>query len=250
MSLPLEGQRVLVTRPAGHGDSLVLTLENAGAQVLHRPTLALVPNQAPLPVLDLPPDWIVFVSPFAVDTGWPRLPLAWQQTARVAAVGPGSASAMIAHGALSVIAPPQGGGAEALLAAPEFAPQAGQTVLLVCGTGGRQQLQQTLRAQGVQVVEAVVYDRQPAAAQLNVPEGWQQSALDFLIVTSAAGLEYLLGMAGPSALQWLKQGRLVTVSERLAQAAVMAGFADPVVAAGADDAALLAALSARVGSTK
>ncbi|MBS3785810.1 MAG: uroporphyrinogen-III synthase [Gammaproteobacteria bacterium] len=250
MSFPLDGRRVLLTRPAGYGDSLKLALRKAGAQVLHRPTLALVPNQAPLPALDSPPDWIVFVSPFAVTTGWPRLPSAWQQAARLAAVGPGSASAITARGVTSVIAPEHGGGANDLLALPDFNPQAGQTVLIVCGKKGRQQLQQTLRSWGIHVVEAVVYDRQPAAEQLVIPEEWQQNALDFLIVTSAAGLEYLLGMAGPSALQWLKQSRLVTVSERLAQAALMAGFTDPLVAAGADDAALLAVLSASPGSRK
>lgn len=248
MNRPLEGQRVLVTRPAGLSESLILALKSAGAQVLHRPTLALIPNQAALPVLNLPPDWVVFVSPFAVQAGWPRLPIAWKQQAQMAAVGPGSARALRAQGVKAVIAPAQGGGAFDLLTEAAFNPQAGQTVLIVCGTGGRQQLQQSLREQGVTVVEAVIYDRQPAAEQLDVPEDWQQSPLDFLIVTSAAGLEYLLGMTGPSALQWLKQGRLVTVSERLAQAAMMAGFANPIVAAGADDAALLAALSAGVGS--
>lgn len=248
MNLPLKDQRVLVTRPVGLSEPLILALKSAGARVLHRPTLALIPNQAALPALTLPPDWVVFVSPFAVEAGWPRLPMEWKQQAQMAAVGPGSARALSARGATAIIAPAQGGGALDLLKEAAFHPQAGQTVLIVCGTAGRQQLQQSLRAQGVTVVEAVVYDRQPAAEQLDVPEDWQQSPLDFLIVTSAAGLEYLLGMAGPSALQWLKQGRLVTVSERLAQAAVMAGFARPIVAAGADDAALLAALSASVGS--
>lgn len=248
-SLPFNGRRVLLTRPAGQGESLKTALQAAGAEVLHRPTLALVENHAPWPALDAPPDWLVFVSPFAVQAGWPRLPLAWQDAKR-AAVGPGTARSLAAQAASVDVAPSQGGGADDLLAQADFAPQPGQTVVVVCGSGGRQQLQETLRAQGVRVVEAVVYYREPAAERLIIPEDWQQRPLDFTVVTSAAGLEYLLGMAGPSALKWLRHSRLVTVSERLAQVAVGAEFTHPLIATGADDAALLAVMTASVRSVK
>lgn len=245
----LAGQRVLLTRSADAGESLQNRLQQAGAQVLCRPTVALIPLDTPLPALAAAPDWLVFVSPFAAAVGWPRLPVSWQ-AAKVAAVGPGTARALIEQGARVSVAPNRGGGADDLLAQPAFAPEPEAVVVIVCGHGGRQRLQQVLQSRRVAVVEARVYTREPAAAQLAIPEDWQSQPLDFTVVSSAAGLEYLLGMAAPSALKWVYQSRLIAVSERIVQKATAAGFVDPVIATGADDAAVLAAIFAHAGSVK
>lgn len=245
----LAGQRVLLTRSAGAGESLQDRLQQAGAQVLYRPTVALIPLNNPLPALATAPDWVVFVSPFAAAVGWPRLPVSWR-AANVAAVGPGTARALIDQGARVTVAPSEGGSADDLLAQPAFAPKPEAVVVIVCGHGGRQRLQQVLQARRVTVIDAWVYSRQPAAEQLAIPEQWQSQPLDFTVVSSAAGLEYLLGMVAPSALKWLHQSCLVTVSERIAQQAAAAGFANQVIAAGADDAAVLAAMAAHAGSVE
>lgn len=249
MSESLAGQRVLLTRSAGAGESLQDGLQQAGAQVLYRPTVALIPLNNPLPALATAPDWVVFVSPFAAAVGWPRLPVSWR-AANVAAVGPGTARALIDQGARVTVAPNQGGGADDLLVQPAFATEPEAVVVIVCGHGGRQRLQQVLRSRGVMVMEAQVYRREPAAEQLTVPEQWQSQPLDFTVVSSAAGLEYLLGMAAPSALKWVQESCLVTVSERIAQQAAAAGFARRVIANGAEDAAVLAAMAAHAGSVK
>ena len=244
MSTGLAGRRVLLTRPAGQGNALAARLQAAGARVACRPTLAIQPLAAVLPACD----WIVFTSPNAVRHGYaPAMRRCHDGNAqgrgvRLAAVGPGTAAAMRAVGLTVDVAPAEGGGADDLLAQPDFAPAPGAEVLVVRGEGGRQRLQDSLRARGVAVREVAVYRRVPLAGPLNLPADWQGARVDVTIVTSRSGLEALLGRVGPDALRWLQAGRLVTVSERVATAARAAGFAAPVVAAGAADAELEAAV--------
>ena len=131
-----------------------------------------------------------------------------------------------------------------LLAEADFSPQPHERVLLIRGEGGRQRLQQALRARHVEVAEWAVYRRQRPVGVLDIPPDWLHSRLAFTIVTSASGLENLLGMADPTVREWLLQSRLITVSERIAQLARQLGFHQPVIAAGADDQALTDAVVA------
>ncbi len=221
-----------------------MALRAAGADVLHRPTLAIVPINPDHQSLMTPPDWCVFTSPNAVRYGLARCPSQWMAAARIAAVGPGTASALTGAGHRVTVAPGQGGGADDLLAQPDFSPRPDERVLIIRGEFGRQRLQQVLQARGVELVEWAVYRRQRPAGDLDIPDDWLHSRLTFTIVTSASGLENLLGMADPGALEWLRQSRLVTVSERIARYAQQMGFNQPVVAAGADDQALTDAVVA------
>lgn len=163
---------------------------------------------------------------------------------RIAAVGPGTALALTGAGQHVTVAPGQGGGADDLLAETDFSPRPGERVLIIRGEDGRQRLQQALQAGGVELIEWAVYRRQRPAGDLDIPDDWLHSRLTFTIVTSASGLENLLGMADPEALEWLRQSRLITVSERIARYAQQMGFNRPVVAAGADDQALTDAVVA------
>ena len=240
----LADTRILVTRPRGQAQTLLAALREAGADVLHRPTLEIIPLTPAGPAFATPPQWCVFISPNAVDQGLPHLPQDWHEHARMAAVGPGTAAALAAHGLAAAVAPRQGGGADDLLAEADFSPQPHERVLLIRGEGGRQRLQQALRARHVEVAEWAVYRRQRPVGVLDIPPDWLHSRLAFTIVTSVAGLENLLGMAGPGALEWLLKSRLITVSDRVARVAQDAGFDRPVVAAGADAQALTDAVIA------
>lgn len=242
MTRDLTGRRVLVTRPAGQGEGLAQQLEALGAEVLQRPALAIEPRTP----ADWPPaepvDWLVFTSPNAVQWALPWLDSIDRSRAQIAAVGPGTAARAQADGLPVAVAPRAGGGVDELLAEPDFAPAAGERVLIFRGEGGRERLQQVLREGQVIVVEADVYRRVPAGAALDVPLAWRSAPLDATVVTSRAGLDALLGMTGQPALQWLQASRLITVSDRVAAYARAMGFVDPVVAAGAADADLSAAV--------
>ncbi|MEX0374738.1 uroporphyrinogen-III synthase [Spiribacter pallidus] len=241
MSRGLVDARILLTRPAGQAAALGRMLASRGALVLQRPTLAI----EPLPVQAPPtrkPDWVVFISPNAVRYGLPALAGSGLVAGAVAAVGPGTASALNQAGVTVTVAPIRGGGAEALLAEPAFDPAPGQRVLIIRGEGGRRRLQAPLQARGVILEELAVYRRMPAACRLDVPDDWLAVQLDAAVVTSVAGLQGLLAMATPAALEWVMDAALVVVSERVAAAARQAGWVAVTVADGADDTALLAAL--------
>ena len=246
MSEALHGRRVLVTRPAGQAAGLIGQLRAAGARVLHRPTLVIEPCEVDVPALPGQVDWVVFTSPNAVHYGIGHLAgLAGAAgRPRIAAVGPGTAAAAGAAGLAVSVAPARGGGAEALLAEAGFAPLPGETLLVIRGRGGRRRLQSALRERGVEVREIAVYQRTRPAGAIRIPARWRARRLDCTIVTSQAGLEHLLGMAGPGAIEWLQGGWLVSVSERVARAAMAAGFERLEVAAGASDEAITRAVCA------
>jgi len=239
----LAGRRILVTRPQGQADGLIHCLETAGATVLHRPTLQIV-GLAPPPLTNPRADWIVFTSPNAVRHGVGRLPPAVSGHARVAAVGPGTAAAARRQGLTVTAAPRVGGGADDLLREAAFDAGADARVLIIRGEAGRRQLSEALRERGAVVDEWVVYRRVVPTGGLAIPREWQARPLDCTIVTSTSGLSGLLGMAGSGALEWVRKSRLVTVSERIAMAAVRAGWDAPAVASGADDEAITRAVCA------
>jgi uroporphyrinogen-III synthase len=218
-------------------------LNAAGASVLHRPALRIQPLNPPAPVLSGPIHWLVLTSPNAVIHGSRWLDHYALTPQRIAAVGPGTALAAEQRGLVVDVAPSVRGGADDLLAVPDFSPTAGERVLIVRGRGGRRQLQTALSKRGITVVEMAVYERLAAAEKLDIPRPWQERPLAFTVVTSGDGLQHLLGMADAVTLKWLYQSQLVTVSERVAKAALAAGFNQPVIADGASDQAIVNAIA-------
>ncbi len=244
MNTPLASQRVLVTRPRDQAAALIAELHQAGAEVLHRPTLEIQSVEADTSALESVPHWIVWTSPNAVKHGLPLLDESLLQSARLAAVGPGTAAVLTDAGLDVDVAPITGGGAEDLLAEPRFAPKAGERVLIIRGEGGRQRLQQAMTRAGIELAEMAVYRRCRPVGGLDIPADWLTRPLGFTIITSGSGLEHLLGMAGQAALEWVQNSQLVTVSERIARLARDAGFARTRVASGADERALVDTLIA------
>lgn len=243
MSASLADKQILVTRPSGQAKGLIDGLQARGANVLHRPALAIHGLNPPTGTLNAPIDWLVLASPNAVTHGLAALRAASVTPRRIAAVGPGTARVAVRAGLRIDVAPSHGGGADDLLAEPNFQPQANERVVVMAGRGGRRRLQNCLTQRGVNVVDMPVYARARAADRLDIPAAWQAQALDITVVTSVDGLRALLGMADASTRAWLDRSRLVTVSQRVAKAAIEAGFASPVVAAGASDQALVRAVT-------
>jgi len=67
--------------------------------------------------------------------------------------------------------------------------------------------------------------------------------IDTIVITSRDGIENLFAMLGEGAAEWLTETGYIVASERLAAHACALGIKNqPVVAAGADDRALLEAL--------
>lgn len=250
----MQGLGVLVTRPRHQAQSLLQLFEAEGARVVLLPTLTIEPltdaqlHQRIAEVLPLA-NWLVFVSPNAVELG-----LAAAQTAglallkgvRLAAVGDGTRKALIKRGLAVDCWPAQGGGSDALLAEPQMQAVAGLHVAIMRGVGGRERLAEALQSRGARVTQLSIYRRRcPEVDVADAVRGWREGWLRFIIVTSVAGLSNLVAMFAPPEREQMLATRIVTVSERIAEAARDAGFQQPpVVASCPDDRALVAAVCA------
>lgn len=242
----LHGLRVLVTRPEAAGQRLTAALIAAGAEARQVPLLQTVPiepSRATLnAVQNLDGYGIVIVTSLpAVAHGlrllgewWPQWPVGLQWWA----VGASTAAALRAAGLPAQS--PDWESSEGLLARPELQQVAGQKVLILCGEGGRELIAEGLRARGAQVDRAEVYRRElppatPAALAATLAD-WRPQ---MVVLTSAEALAHWQMLAGSDVAAL----PLLVVSERIAALARAGGAAEVIVAAGARDAAVLAALN-------
>jgi len=161
-------------------------------------------------------------------------------------VGAATAQALAALGCAPDLMP-EHYDSEGLLALPALAHPAGQRVLIVRGEGGRALLGETLAGRGAQVYFAEVYRRGlPAVDAGPLLACWERD-VQVVTVTSGEILDNLARLLGAAGRSRLCTTPLVVISERLQQAATALGVAQVMRAAGADDAALLAALYGLAG---
>ena len=165
---------------------------------------------------------------------------------RIAAVGEPTAATLEAAGIDGVLRPVEGASSEALLALPELseASVAGSRIVIVRGAGGRPVLADTLSKRGAEVAYAEVYRRgRPEGDPAGVAELGAAGGIDVVVVTSVEGLENLFSMLDEASAPWLQELGYVVASERIGARARGLGVAEmPLVAAGADDEAVLEAL--------
>ncbi len=159
--------RVALTQATGRLESLLPGLRALGVEVISAPLIATRPllddatRRSAAALLGLP--WRCYPSRSSVEA-WAALRLPFADGARLAAVGAGTAAALVRHGAA-------GGGTEApltpaplastavgLAAALLAAGAAGQQVGLVQGRRARPELAEQLRRGGAKPRRAVVYE--------------------------------------------------------------------------------------------
>lgn len=163
---PLDGRTIAVTRASAQAQKFVTLLAAAGATVLETPTIAIEPpaSWAPLDAaLDAAESftWLIFTSVNGVIMVERRLSarrLAWVSfaRARVAAIGPATAEALVEHG-LRVEIVPREYRAEGLVERlrPEVA--SGDRVLLPRAAQTRDVLVRDLTRLGAAVTEVAAY---------------------------------------------------------------------------------------------
>jgi uroporphyrinogen-III synthase len=249
----LAGLRVLVTRPRHQSGGLVSLIEAHGGVAVRFPVIEILPARDPRAVQAAREalvslgegDMAIFVSPNAVEHGLALVDTAAIR-ARIAAVGESTAAALEAAGLTSVLRPAEGASSEALLALPELAGEAvaGSRIVIVRGAGGRPLLGDALSKRGARVAYAEVYRRErPESDPERIAELGAAGGIDAVVVTSIEGFENLFSALGETAAAWLRELGYVVVSERLAKHGQALGIAEtPLVAAGADDEAMLEAL--------
>lgn len=215
-------------RPRGQHAPLRRAAQAAGAQVLALSPWALqvrddAGSRAAL-ARALGADRVVFSSPAAVHAAARLQPLGGAHRGHWLAVGAGTAAALCAHGAGTVLAPARMD-SEGLLALPELADLRGLQAGLVTAPGGRGIIAATLAARGATLHRADVYQRLPLALPPRTLQRLRRTATPWVLALSSGEALSLLLAQLPADLQpRLRQARVVAASARLAEQAGQAGF--------------------------
>lgn len=254
----LTGIGVLVTRPEHQAHHLCQLVEAEGGAAVRYPALDIKPrpDRAAVRAAIGPADrydLFVFVSANAVRFGADIL--GEQRDARIAAIGQATAAAINAVGYRVSLMPQEGTDSESLLALPQLADLAGQRVLIIRGSGGRDQLREGMTARGAQVQYAEVYTRETAYPSMErkaeIEELWRQGGIKVFTATSVELLEALVGIVTPRCRELMHSTALVTGASRVADAAAQRGLGSPIVLADSpEDAALVSALVRWRGQVK
>ncbi len=247
---PLHGVTVLVTRPETQAAELMQAIEAAGGSTILFPVICIEARKAEAireEMQRLPsPDVVIFISRNAVEHGLAFHP---PGTARIAAIGPATRSAIEQAGYVVDIAARDGFDSEHLLATPDLHEVAGKAVRIVRGSAGRDLLADELALRGARVDYLSVYQRLPAthsaAEVLRLQDTWQAGGVHIVTVMSVESFDNLWSILPVEGRQLLQCTPLVTPSRRVIQAVYDKIPGSPAtLAAGPQAAELLRALIA------
>jgi uroporphyrinogen-III synthase len=248
----LGGKGVLVTRAAHQSAGLCRLIERHGGRAVAFPVVEIAPPAEPAAATGLLRqtwDIAIFVSPNAVTFAGRLLGKSRLAAAGFGAVGQATADALMRAGYAVDLIPEGRYDSEGLLALPALQRMAGRSVLIVRGEGGRPLLADSLRARGAKVGYAEVYRRlRPRADSASLIARWP-AEIDLVTVTSGELLDNLVEMLGEAGWSLLRRTPLLVINQRMREAAEERGFEQVVLAAGADDTALMDAVCDWAGQT-
>jgi len=192
---PLAGLSVAVTRARAQASDLVARLASLGAEVLEAPAIEILALDGPAPDVKRY-DLVCLTSPNGVHLLLERLAVAGLDAralagARVAAIGPGTASALSEHGIRADIMP------ERFVAESLVEVLAGLPIkraLIARAAQARDVLPDALRARGAQVDIVALYET--VAQPLGESELVAIGAADYLTFTSSSTVRFWFDAAG------------------------------------------------------
>ncbi len=250
---PLAGRTIMVTRPVHQSDGMIDALEALGASVVVQPAIEIgaPPDWAPVDAAIAQLSsfaWIVFSSANGVHAFLDRILESGRDMralggVRLAAIGPATADALALY-RLRPDALPAEYRAESL--AEKLAPvTAGQRVLLIRASRGREVLAETLIAAGAAVTRVVAYvSRDVATPDADAVAALQNNRVDWITVTSSAIARSLVKLFGAS----LARAKLAAISPLTASVLAEAGHEPAAIATEYTAAGLVAAIvAAEVG---
>jgi uroporphyrinogen III methyltransferase/synthase len=245
---PLHGRTVVVTRARAQASGLATTLRGLGATVVELPAIRIESRiaseearAAASSVADY--DLVCLTSPNGVGLLFEALGEAGQDAralagATVAAIGPGTARALAAHGiAADVI--PERFVAEALVEALAEVEVEGRRVLVARAAEARDVLPDALRERGAEVDVVALYETVREAPEEKAIEAAQ--AADYVTFTSSSTVTNLTDALGD---RFPAAARIVSIGPVTSESVRGAGLAVAVEADRHDVDGLLAALLA------
>ena len=244
---PLQGLRVLATRPAHQSAALLARLNALGAIADNFPTIEVIAVDPAGDVLERVGDYdlAIFISANAVVHGLAALArtgVALSGLPPVAAVGRTTAQLLEAEGVSGVAYPPTPSSEALLETSAVKALSAPGKVVIFRGRGGKEVLAVGLRTRGLAVDYAEVYERRkPAAVSLSFTDPLP----DLILVTSRDGLQNLYEMTEEASRPRLLETPVVLGSRAMLALYRRLGFQrDAVVAQSPLDADVIAAVTA------
>ena len=192
---PLAGLTVAVTRARAQASGLAARLGELGASVIEAPAIRIVPLDGPAPDLRRY-DLLCLTSPNGVRLLFERLAAAGLDAralagTRVAAIGPGTAAALSAHGVLADVVPERFV-AEGLLEALADVPVG--RALIARAAQARDVLPDALRERGAEVDVLALYET--VAEPLTEDELTAVERADYVTFTSSSTVSFFFAAAG------------------------------------------------------
>jgi uroporphyrinogen III methyltransferase / synthase len=190
---PLSGLTVAVTRARASASGLARRLSGLGARVIQAPVIRTVALPGPAPDLAAY-DLLCLTSPVGVDSLFERLHTAGRDAralagVRVAAIGPGTAEALRAHGIVADIVPERSVAEGLVQALAEVTPPV-RRALIVRAREGREVLPEALRAGGADVDVVALYETVAEPLSARASESAQRA--DYITFTSASTVHFFL----------------------------------------------------------
>lgn len=219
MNQPLQGLRILNTRPGEPGRLLGEAIQAAGGVNLAFPVLSIewtAPEwQEHLPDLSTL-QIALFTSVHAVDSCFAHLQKPWPASIAVFAIGQATAKALQKKG-VPRIQTPKKADSEHLLALPALQDIKGQSVALFKGEGGLNCIENTLRERQADLHILTVYRRKRIELDPALSAAvWQNDAADIILITSEEILDNLVRLFPNT---WLCKKTCLLVSLRLIEKA-------------------------------
>jgi uroporphyrinogen-III synthase len=243
---PLQGARIVVTRPARQAAGLAQQIAALGGKPVMFPAIVILPP-ADRSALERAQrhlaqyDYAVFVSANAVEYGVGD-PASWPAHLVALAPGPGTVTALAAIGIGDVRVPATTMDSEGLLALPELADVAGKRFVIFRGSGGRELLGESLAERGAQVDYVECYRRaKPHGDFGTIAAAWRAGTIDALTLTSSEGLDNLWELFDDVSRPSIAATPTFVPHPRIAERARMLGFGRVTVTA-PTDAGLIASL--------
>jgi uroporphyrinogen III methyltransferase/synthase len=242
----LSGRTVAVTRARAQASGLAATLRGLGAEVVETPVIRIRELPGPAPELS-GYDLLCLTSPNGVDALFARLRAAGSDAralagVTVAAIGPGTARRLAAHG-ISADVVPERFVAEGLVEALAGVPV--KRALVARASSARDVLPDALRARGAEVDVLALYET--VLEPLDEPSRTALAAADYVTFTSSSTVTNLLeagGLRGADADDAGDRPRLVSIGPVTSATLREHGFQPDVEATRHDIDGLLEALIA------
>jgi len=240
---PLQGRRILVTRPAAQAGTLAGLIAEYGGEAVCFPLIEISAADdldALRQAISQLDDYSLafFISPNAVAYSLPQILAArdWPAGLQVGAIGPGTVAQLNANGLAEIIVPDERFDSTALLERAELQAErvAGKKVLILRGNGGREELAETLRERGAQVDAVTVYRRSPPTSPGLLLSLLRNTGLDALTISSSEGLRNLQAVLDTENIEDFRRTPVFVPHQRIAEVATGLGWNNVVPTRPAD----------------